>query len=84
MITEQSIIDSINVLQDGQIEIRRVDVVLKDGVEIAKTYHRHCLNPGDDLNAEEPRVASVAQAVWTPEVVTTWESKAPVTFVESL
>lgn len=64
MFTEQSTIDSINVLQDGQIEVRRVDVVLKDGVEIAKTYHRHCLSPGDALSNEDPRVVAIANTVW--------------------
>lgn len=75
MITEQSTVDSINVLQDGQIEVRRVDQVLKNGIEIAKTYHRHCLCPGDDLSAEDPRVASIAEAVWTPEVLAAWQER---------
>jgi hypothetical protein len=75
MITEQSTVDSINVLQDGQIEVRRVDQVLKNGIEIAKTYHRHCLCPGDDLNVEDPRVASIAEAAWTSEVLAAWQER---------
>ena len=28
------------------LQIRRADIVLKDGVEVGRTYHRHVLNPG--------------------------------------
>ena len=76
MFTEKSFIDSINVLQDGQIEVRRVDLVLKESVEVGKTYHRHCLCPGDDVFNEDSKVSAVAQAVWTPEVIAAWEAQA--------
>ena len=64
MITELSIIDKIEVLEDGHIQIRRADKVLRDGVEIAKTYHRSVLAPGDNLTNQDPRVIAVANAVW--------------------
>lgn len=63
-ITEVSVIDKIEVLEDGQIQVRRANKVLRDGVEIAKTYHRHVLAPGDDLTGQDARVIAVAQAVW--------------------
>jgi hypothetical protein len=75
MITEQSIVDSINVLRDGQIEVRRADIVLRDGTEIAKTYHRHCLAPGDDLGDQDERVAAIAETTWTPEVFKEWQER---------
>jgi DNA helicase TIP49 (TBP-interacting protein) len=64
MITELSLIDRIEVLIDGQIQVRRANTVLRDDVEIAKTYHRHVLAPGDDLTGQDARVAAVARAVW--------------------
>ena len=64
MITELSVVDKIEILEDGQIQVRRADKVLRDGVEIAKTYHRHVLAPGDDLTNQDPRVVAVALAVW--------------------
>ena len=72
MLTETSIIDSINVTASGHIEVRRADIVLRNGVEIAKTYHRHVLEPGDDLSKQEDRVAAVARSVWTPELVASY------------
>ena len=43
---EKSAVDKIEVLLSGHIQVRRRDQVLKDGVEIAATYHRHVLHPG--------------------------------------
>jgi urease accessory protein UreE len=61
---EISVIDKIEVLEDGQIQVRRADKVLKDGVEIAKLYHRHVLAPGDDLTGQDAKVVAIATAVW--------------------
>lgn len=64
MYSEQSFVDSITVLPDGQIEVRRVDIVLKNGVAISKTYHRHVLTMGDSLVGEDSRVIAIAEVTW--------------------
>jgi urease accessory protein UreE len=64
MITELSTIDKIEVLEDGQIQVRRADKVLRDGTEIAKSYHRHVLAPGDDLTGQDAKVIAIATAMW--------------------
>jgi len=74
MLTETSIIDSINVTAVGHIEVRRADIVMRNGVEIAKTYHRHVLEPGADLSNQEDRVAAVARAAWTPSVIAAYQA----------
>jgi hypothetical protein len=70
---EQSVVDKIEVLLNGAIQVRRRDQVLKDGVEIAATYHRHVLQPGDSLTNEDPRVVAIAEATWTPEVLQAYQ-----------
>lgn len=69
MLTKQSTIDQINVLEQGHIQVRRVDRILEDDVEISKSYHRHVLAPGDSLDGEDERVVAIANAVWTAEVI---------------
>jgi urease accessory protein UreE len=71
---EKSVVDKIEVLLLGQIQVRRRDQILKDGVEVAATYHRHVLNPGDDLTNEDPRVVAIAEATWTPEVIAAYQA----------
>jgi urease accessory protein UreE len=76
---EKSVVDKIEVLLLGQIQVRRRDQILKDGVEVAATYHRHVLSPGDDLANEDPRVIAIAEATWTPEVIAAYQASLEVT-----
>ena len=71
---EKSVVDKVEVLLAGQIQVRRRDQVLKDGVEIAATYHRHVLSPGDDLTDQDPRVVAIAEATWTEEVIAAYQA----------
>jgi hypothetical protein len=56
------------------IQCRRADIVEKDGVEVGKTYHRHCRVPGDDVSEDCTELQAVAAALWTPEVVEAYQS----------
>ena len=69
MIEKLSVIDQIKPTRYGNIQVRRADLIFKDGVEVSKIYHRHCLDPGADLTGQDERVAAVAKAVWTPKVI---------------
>ena len=68
-LTEDTIVDSMDVLLDGQIQVRVANRVFRDGVEISKSFHRHVVSPGDDLSLEDPRVATIGAVVHTPEVI---------------
>ena len=72
-LTERSAIDKIEVLENGIIQVRRADIVERDGLEIAKSYHRWTLTPGQDLTGQEQRVIDVATAVWTAEVIAAYQ-----------
>ena len=74
MLTEQSVIDQIEVTQNGIVQVRRANLVLKDGAEIAKTYHRHVLAPGADLANEDAKVVAIAKTAWTPEVIAAYKT----------
>jgi hypothetical protein len=72
-ITEKNIIDVIEVLQNNTIQIRNANIIEKDGVEIAKTYHRHVINPLNDISNEDEKVQIIANALWTEEVVNAYK-----------
>ncbi len=71
---EKSVVDKVEVLLEGQIQVRTRNQVLKDGTEIAATYHRHVLSPGDDVSNEDSRVTAIANATWTEEVVAAYQA----------
>lgn len=72
MYTEQSLFLP-EVIENGFIQVKRVDKVLKDDVVISNTIHRHVLYPGADLINENEVVVAVANAVWTPEVIAAYQ-----------
>lgn len=69
MLEEKSIIDLVEVRADGILQVRRRDQILKDGVEISASFHRHCTCPGDDLTSQDQRVKDIANAIWKPELL---------------
>lgn len=69
MVTERQVVDQITFQEFGEIQVRTATVVLRDGVEITRMFHRHVVAPGDNLDAEDPRVKALAQIDHTPERV---------------
>jgi hypothetical protein len=63
MLEEKSIIDSITWRPEtGTMEVRRADVIYKDGVEISRRYHRHVVEARfEDLSQEDESVRKIAE-----------------------
>jgi len=68
------VVDRIEVLEMGQIQVRTATVIDEDGIQISRTFHRHVLNPGADLTGQTDRVTGIANATWTAEVLSDWEA----------
>jgi len=73
-LTEDTVVDSIDVLLNGQIQVRTANRVFRDGQEISKALHRHVVSPGDDLSLEDPRVAAIGAVVHTEEVIAAYNA----------
>ena len=56
------------------IQCREANIVLKDDVEVGRTYHRHVRHPGDDVSGDCAELQAVATALWTTEVVAAYEA----------
>lgn len=76
-LTERNVIDKIEVLENGIIQVRRADIIERDGAEISRTYHRWTLTPGQDISDQEQRVKDIANAAWTPEVIAAYLASQP-------
>jgi len=62
------------VLPNQTIQVRRADVIKKDGVEVGRTYHRNVVVPGQDVSDQPAEVQAIAAALWTPEVIAAYEA----------
>ena len=74
MLTKEIIIGQIEVIANNCVQVRQDTIIKDDGVEISKTYHRHVLAPGDNLDNQDPKVRAIAEAVWTPEVIAAYQA----------
>ncbi len=52
------------VTENGNINVKRMDKVYKDGVLVSTTIHRHVIEPGDDIANEDATTQAVVNAVW--------------------
>jgi DNA-binding transcriptional LysR family regulator len=71
---EAKVIDQITVTENGVILYREATRILRDGEQIAQTYHRTSLTPGQDLIGQPANVAAIANVAWTDEVVAAYQA----------
>jgi len=77
-LTETKIIDRIEVVENGIVQVREATRVLKDGEQIAQTYHRWALTPGQDVSDQADNVKVICQAAWTDEVIAAYNAQLEV------
>jgi len=67
-LTKEVIVDKVEVLENGTVQVRTATRVLEDGVVLSSSYHRHVCMPDHDCCDEDAKVAAICAAVHTPEV----------------
>jgi hypothetical protein len=84
-LTKEIVVDKIEVLEMGEIQVRTATRVLEDGVVLSSKFHRHVVVPrvklddgwtDPDISGEDAKVQAIANATWTSEVKTAYESHA--------
>jgi len=73
-LTEKTIIDKIEVIENSSIQVRTATIIEKDGTELTRTFHRHVVAPGADLTNEDPKVQAIANAIWTEEIIAAYQA----------
>ena len=63
---------SIEVLPQGQLQVRTDTVIKEDGEEISRKYHRHIVDPNSNTANEDARVQAISEAVHTQKVKDAW------------
>ena len=81
-LTKETIVDKIEVLELGQVQVRTATRVLEDGTQLSSSFHRHVLAPGDDLSEQDARVSAIATATWTDEVIAAYQAAQDATLEE--
>jgi hypothetical protein len=74
MFEKIEIVDRIETLESGIVQVRTKTAIKEDGVEISSKFHRHIVAPGDDYSAEDARVQAICAAMHTADVVAAYEA----------
>jgi len=75
-LTESIEYDKIEIIgQYKAVQVRKATVIKKDGVELAKSFHRYVLHPDSDISKEPAEVTVVCNAVWTNTIKDDWKKK---------
>ena len=81
-LSKVTVVDKIEVLEKGSVQVRTATRVMEDGVELSSSFHRHVVQPstktgdtwGDtDISGEDARVQAIATATWTSSVKTAYQ-----------
>ena len=73
-LTKQVVIDKIEVVESGAVQVRQVTRIMEDGQQLSSSYHRWSLAPGQDITDQPANVQAICQVTWTPEVVAAYEA----------
>ena len=74
-LTETKVIDQITVTENGTVLYREATRILKDGEQIAQTFHRTSLTPAQDLTGQPANVVAICNAAWTADVVSAYQAQ---------
>lgn len=72
------VVDRIEVVENGCVQVRTKTAIMEDGVQISGTYHRHVIAPGDDYSQEDTRVKAICKATHTPAVIAAYKAATTV------
>jgi hypothetical protein len=73
-LTEKIEIDRIEVIERGIVQVRQATVIEKDGVQVARSFHRWVLTPDMDISGQEQKVQDICNVAWTDEVKANFEA----------
>jgi len=84
-LTKETVVDKIEVLEMGQVQVRTATRVKEDGTVLSSSFHRHVVEPSvkrgeplawadTDISGEDARVQAVANATWTDSVKTAYQA----------
>jgi len=89
-LSKVTVVDKIEVLEKGQVQVRTATRIIEDGVELSSSFHRHVVEPqvrtgyvkggsagtwaATDVTGEDARVQAICTASWTAEVIAAYKA----------
>lgn len=72
---KEVVIDKIEVVENGTVQVRQATRIVEDGVQLSQSYHRWSLQPGQDVSDQPANVQAICAAAWTSEVIAAYQAQ---------
>ena len=73
-LTKEQVIDKIEIVENGIMQVRQITRIMEDGKQLSSSYHRWAFEPGSDVSEQPANVQAIAAAAWTPEVIAAYQA----------
>lgn len=74
MLEKVQIVDRIEVVENGSVQVRTKTSIIEDGKQISGSFQRHVVVPGDDYAGEDARVQAICAATHTADVIAAYKA----------
>jgi hypothetical protein len=75
MLEKNTVIDKIEIVENGTVQVRQATIITEDGNQISRTYHRWCIVPSQDYSDQEQQVQNICRVAHTPEVIAAYQAQ---------
>jgi hypothetical protein len=74
-LTKDIVIDKIEVLENGTVQVRQATRIVEEGNVISQSYHRWSIAPGQDYSDQPDNVKSICEVTHTSAVIAAYEAQ---------
>lgn len=74
-IEKKTYIDKIEIIEGGFVQIREATVILEDGNELSRNFHRTSLFPGQSLENQPDLIKKICELIRTNEVIAAYAKR---------
>ena len=74
-LTKEQVIDKIEIVDNGVVQIRQATKIMEDGNELSKSYHRWSIAPGQNYSDQPDNVKAICAVAHTPAVIAAFQAQ---------
>jgi len=75
MLEKNTVIDKIEVVSNGTVQVRQATIITENGNQLSRTFHRWCITPGEDYSTQEQQVQDICKVTHTAEVIAAYKAQ---------
>jgi hypothetical protein len=74
-LTKEILIDKIEIVENGTVQVRQATRIIEDGVQLTQTFQRWTITPGQDYSTQPDNVKAICEVTHTPAVIAAYQAQ---------